>query len=230
MQVCIITLVANCVVVLGLKLGEGWQPTKDLKTRLDYAADMFRQGNIQKIVVTGRWTIWFDWLGIRPPVTESRAMKAYLVNKSVSADAIIVEPFSKDTIGNLFGLRRLFVHDPKMHFRVVCAANHEKRVRYLCDKIIPGHDITCAPLSSPDFDASVTQKEEEIFAEQKIVLEDIVARKLENPNYRIYSHPYYKNQQREVRRLVDQHPEILRHLVDAPNVVHDLMKHSGSSK
>lgn len=220
----------NCVVVLGFKLNESWLPTEDLKARLDYAVDMYRQGKVQKIVLTGRWTIWFDWLGIRPPVTESRAMKAYLIRKSVPADAIVVEPFSKDTIGNLFGLRRLFAHDPKMHFRVVCAANHEKRLRYLCGKIIPEHSVTYTPLSSPNFELSVVQNEEAIFKEQKIVIKDIVARKLKNQNYRVYSHPYYKNQERQVRRLVVEHPDILRHLADAPNVAYDLMKRSGSIK
>ncbi len=226
MQVCIITLVANYVIVLGFKLGEGWQLTKDLKTRLDYAAEMFGQSGVRKIVVSGRWSIWFDWLGIHPPITESRAMKSYLINRNVPADSIVVEPFSKDTIGNLFGLRRKFAHDQNVRYSIICAANHEERLRYLCDKIVPEYNIRYIPVQSPDFDSDVVQSEGKIFEEQKVAIDDIVTRKLNNPNYRMYTHPYYKNQKREVGQLLTLHPEILRHPIHAPSIAHDLMKSS----
>ena len=94
----------DLAVVLGTRFTQDYQLRQDLIDRLDRTAELYKQGRIKKILVSGRWTIWYDWLSITPPTTEAALMKQYLVAKGVSTRDITKESRSKDTIGNIYYL------------------------------------------------------------------------------------------------------------------------------
>lgn len=189
------------VVVLGLKLNENWQITDDMRIRLDYASDLYFKGLTTNILVSGRWSIWNDWLKIKPPITETRAMKNYLSELGVPKASILIENYSKDTIGNIFGLK-YFYPKPYKTIAIICAVQHIDRVKFLSQEILPSIEgITFLPVSAPNFDKDTTGKEEIMVVEQGEVVKELLAKRKKNPNYRIYSHPYYTKQAKMIQKI-----------------------------
>lgn len=218
----------DLVVVLALKLGPNWKLTPDLITRLDYAVTLYSQQKTKRILVTGRWSIWYSWLGIKPPITEAMAMKRYLVSKGVPKSHILTEQYSKDTVGNIFALKSILHNATYASVALICGEPHLQRVRMLCDTILSTtKNITYIPIPSPNFEQITTGDEQHILAEQKAILTDVIARRHHNPHYRIYSHPYYQRQARQVKQLKAVEPWILRvHPSLAPDLTDHLLNAS----
>lgn len=188
------------VVVLGLKLNENWQITDDLRVRLDYVSDLYFKGLTNNILVSGRWSIWNDWLKIKPPITESKAMKNYLYELGVPKSSILIENYSKDTIGNIFGINN-FYPKPYKTIAIICADQHLDRVKYLSREILSNIEgITFLPVSAPNFVEDTTGNEEFMIIEQREVVKELLDRRKENPNYSIYSHPYYTKQAKNIQK------------------------------
>ena len=79
----------NIAVVIGTRFTNKFELCQDLLDRLDKTYELYCQNKIKKIVVSGKWTIWYDWLDIVPPVTEAKAMKSYLVARGIAARDIL---------------------------------------------------------------------------------------------------------------------------------------------
>ena len=74
---------ADVGVVLGNKVERNGEPSLDLATRLDEAADLYRQGYFPTVIVSG---------GVGPGTyDEPVAMRAYLVRQGVPAAAIVLD-------------------------------------------------------------------------------------------------------------------------------------------
>jgi uncharacterized SAM-binding protein YcdF (DUF218 family) len=96
----------DLIIIPGLKLGLHWGMRKDLCSRLRVAAEFYQENPGLHIAVCGCWSIWFDWLGIHPPVTECKRMKTNLIRHGVEREDIVMESHSKDTPGNVYYLKR----------------------------------------------------------------------------------------------------------------------------
>jgi uncharacterized SAM-binding protein YcdF (DUF218 family) len=81
---------ADVIVVLGAAAYHG-RPSPILKARLDHALDLFRRNLAPRILTTGG-------AGGDPQFTESETGRAYLINRGVPSEAIILEPEGDSTV------------------------------------------------------------------------------------------------------------------------------------
>ena len=65
----------DLAVILGTRFDEHERLRQDLIDRLDRATELYKQGVIKKIMVSGKWSIGYDWLSITPQTTEAKLMK-----------------------------------------------------------------------------------------------------------------------------------------------------------
>lgn len=192
----------DLAVVLGLRFGAKWRLRKDLKNRLDKAAALYREGKFETILVSGKWTIWFDWLHIHPPITEARLMKSYLQKKGIPGANILMEANSKDTIGNVYYLKLLLKDFPQYNkLLVICADQHEKRIKYLFSRFFDSRfKVTYYPVTALHYDKSSLGSEEALLREQSEFLDDLRPGHEEDIIERLYSEPYYRRQAEAVEK------------------------------
>lgn len=199
----------DAVIVLALKLDQNWKLPDDLEARLDYAWALFLTKQTRRIVVSGKWSIWFDWLGITPPITEAEAMRNYLISKGIPESAVITETKSKDTIGNLVELSNLLDEELFKNISLICAEQHLDRVKFLSESFFDkSKTVTYIPVKSPHFEENTTGKEGDILAEQREVAAEIKYKLERIPGYQLYEHPYYARQARRVQQLIKANPQL----------------------
>lgn len=191
----------DLAVILGTRFDEQWQLRQDLIDRLDRACQLYTEGAFQKIMVSGKWTIWYDWLDITPPVTEAGLMKDYLIRHGVKSQDVVKEVYSKDTIGNIYYLRRYLQAHPKyQNILMICATQRVTRVKYLSSLIMPScnkldYELVDAPndvASSLGSEASILDGQREFFSH---VSGDVGA----YLSHKLYKSKYYTQQANEVR-------------------------------
>jgi uncharacterized SAM-binding protein YcdF (DUF218 family) len=162
---------------------------------------MYHSGEIQKIIVSGKWTIWYDWLDITPPTTEARLMKDYLVANGVGSRDILQETLSKDTIGNLYYSKQLLNKNRTSDSKIVivCATQRLDRVRFMTENLF-GDDyaVSYEVVDAPGDIASSLGTEEDIFAEQKKLI-SALTESFHKTKGSIYQLPYYTDQASAVR-------------------------------
>ncbi len=84
---------SDCIIVPGCKVTDV-TPSLSLRSRLDCALRLYQGGYADTIIVCGA-------LGETGSVTEARAMRNYLVNYGVPADAILLDENSFSTAQNM---------------------------------------------------------------------------------------------------------------------------------
>jgi uncharacterized SAM-binding protein YcdF (DUF218 family) len=195
-------------VVLGLRFGGRWGLRSDLKQMLNKAADLYRTGSIKTIVVSGRWTIWYDWLHIKPPVTEAMLMKRYLQKQGVPKDSIICESYSKDTVGNAYFVKVLTKKHPTFkRILVICALQRERRARFLFHKFFgDDYSVSFYPVYAQHDAQSSLGNEEKLLEEDKKLLEHVRAGHEEDIKQQLYSLPHYRKQ----AIAIESHPYLHR--------------------
>ena len=190
----------DVAIVLGTRFDENWGLRQDLLDRLDVVVQMYSRGEVKKIIVSGKWTIWYDWLQITPPTTESILMKNYLVERGVKHKDIIQEKKSKDTIGNLYYTRKI-LDDRQMfkHVVIICATERLERIRYISKHLLaPNYMIDYRTIDAPNDEASSLGAEKDIFIEQKRHIETIKS-SMSRSSLQLYRLPYYTLQARAVK-------------------------------
>lgn len=214
----------DVTVVLGLKLDRGWKLPEDLKTRLDYAGSVYKAGQTKKIVMSGGWSIWFDWLSITPPITESALMKEYLTKRDIPSEAVLIEEKSRDTIGNIHFLKPIIAAHGYTKISVLCAKPHLKRVKFLCEQFLD-NNITVAytAFETPRFPEGTTGDETQMLSDQASVVQDLKIISEYNPRYNIYSHSYYTDQAAQAQKLYQTHNFNGLNSYDMPNVINRLL-------
>ena len=188
----------DLIVVPALRLGPHWGLRRDLKKRLLRAVEMYKKGDAQHIIVLGRWTVWFDWLGVRPPVTESVRMKQFLVSHGVARQDVITEQHSKDTIGNAYYLKLYLQKRPQYKkLVVICAKQHEQRVRFLFEKFLgSSYALTYIPMTASKFGRDSTGTEAKLLREQRQLLKNVRPGHVEDFSHQLYNSKYYRDQAR----------------------------------
>lgn len=112
-------------IVLGAKIKEDASPAPALRSRLDRVLQLYEEGHIEKIIVTGGQ-------GSDEPVTESSAMQQYLIERGVMSEHILLESRSTSTYENL--VNASYVTEER-HVYIVSSDFHLKRARYLAEKV-----------------------------------------------------------------------------------------------
>lgn len=91
---------ADTIIVLGAQVYQDGSPSPALQRRLDLAYDLYGQGYAGAIITTGAQ-------GDNEPMPEGDAMRAYLIEKGVPAEAIHAETNSYNTVENLEGAKAI---------------------------------------------------------------------------------------------------------------------------
>lgn len=192
-------------VVLGVRFKGRWGLREDLRNRLDKVVDLYLRGSIKTIVVSGRWTIWYDWMHVKPPVTEAMRMKRYLQRRGVPENAIICESRSKDTVGNVYFVKLLTKKFPQLRsILVVCATQHEQRVRFLFHKFFSDkYAISFYTVHAKHYNQSSLGNERRLLEDEMKLLDSVRDGHEEDVRQYLYSMPYYRKQ----ALAVESHPD-----------------------
>ncbi len=188
----------DLTVVLGEHFGKHWGMRPDIQERLDETARLYKSGRIRTILVSDKWAIWYDWLHIKPPISEAVQMKNYLAEKGVPRRDIALERRSKDTIGNIY-YTKLFLrrHPEYKNILVICAATRAKRVTFLFHKFFgPDFPATFYPIVPKRASLSSLGSEPRLLKVQREFLKRVRPGHEEDLGGRLYSRPYYRRQAR----------------------------------
>lgn len=212
----IVITIYDAVAVLGSRPRDPktWKFQPHIYATLTRAAELYKDGQTSYIAVSGKWTLNFDVLHITQPFKECDAMANYLKLLGIADDYILREAESKDTISNLYYLKRQ-IFEPKnlkkLHF--ITAEGRVTRVKFLCDRIL-GPDyalsfegVAHAPEEISANEARTLDKQRAFLAPMK----DGDDAWLDN---KFYNDPYYKAVKQRVRERAAGEPFI--HLADPP--------------
>ena len=119
---------ADAIVVLGGRLNDDGTLRPVLRSRVEKAVELFKQGVAPVVIMSGKWT---DQLKKDPVKTEARAMKEYAEELWVPEHAILVEEQSQNTIGNAYYTKKILAKRAWKDIVVVTSDFHLKRSLYL---------------------------------------------------------------------------------------------------
>jgi uncharacterized SAM-binding protein YcdF (DUF218 family) len=192
---------SDIALILGIRFDKNWQLRDDLKNILDEAYRCYQEGTIKKIIVSGKWTIWYDWSGITPPITEAALMKQYLVTKGVRSQDIIREEKSKDTIGCLYySLLKIRKDLTIQHVTIISSTQRLKRIRFLTQKIFGNeYRVSFLHIDESNFNDNALGNEQAVHAEQESLLAHIEEGNHRMLRHRLYNSRYYTDQKRAVQ-------------------------------
>ncbi len=91
---------ADCALVLGAGVREDGTPSGVLQDRLDEALDVWREGKVRRILVSGDHA--------SPSYDEPNAMRVYLEARGVPASAIFMDHAGLDTYSSVWRARHVF--------------------------------------------------------------------------------------------------------------------------
>jgi uncharacterized SAM-binding protein YcdF (DUF218 family) len=119
------------VIVLGQELSNS-EIHDELQGRLEVGINLFNQKDIEYIILCGGNT------DIQAEKAESEAMKEFVSNKGIDPENILIEKYSKGTIGNAYFTRRLLCKKDLENFSdifVITSCYHTDRVEYIFSQV-----------------------------------------------------------------------------------------------
>jgi uncharacterized SAM-binding protein YcdF (DUF218 family) len=131
---------ADALVVLGGGLEPDFTLPAVARSRVERAVEAFEAGIAPRIILTGRCSLTAE----PGPVTEARAMADAAVGLGVPPDALLLEEVARDTLGNAYFVRELFLK-PRgwSSIRVVTSDFHLSRAAWCFRKILgPKYDFS----------------------------------------------------------------------------------------
>jgi|GEM_PF-1169314 uncharacterized SAM-binding protein YcdF (DUF218 family) len=129
----------DTAVILGSRPRDGktWRFPSHVYYSLDRAVELYNKKKISFITVSGKWTLNFDVLHITQPFTECEKMADYLLAKGIPDNAILRESESKDTISNIYYLKRQIFESKGLRSLLFIAAEPRlPRIEFLCQRIL----------------------------------------------------------------------------------------------
>lgn len=198
----------DAAVILGSRPVDGtvWELPAHVYQSLDRAVALYRQKTVHHIVVSGKWTINFDILGIRQPFTECDRMAEYLERHGIPPQAILREAESMDAISNLYYLKR-HIFEPKAFRRLlfIAAGPRLARIEFLSKRILgPGYSLEYDSIGPRP--GIPSESEARRSALQAAFLEPMRDGDDSWLDGRFYTGPYYDNVRTEVMRKADMEP------------------------
>ncbi len=191
----------DTIIVLAMQLDPQWNIRPDLQALLDMAVAAYHENPGAKIVVSGRWSIWYDWVEITPPITEAFAMKKYLLSRDIPAQDVLMENRSKDTVGNAYYSTRLLRTRPDCkNLLIISAKQHQERVKFLFRKFFgDDYNLDFAAIPSRNFKQYQLPKtkviedrsEAEVLQEQITLLHRVRTGEETDFSHQLYKSRYY---------------------------------------
>jgi len=118
---------ADVGIVLGAAVW-GERPSPGLSERLDYAYWLYHQGYVKALLVSGG-------LGEGKKVTEAQAMRTYLLEKGVPADAILIEDKARSTYENLLFSQQVMEKAHMKNALIISHDYHLARAKKMADSL-----------------------------------------------------------------------------------------------
>ena len=114
------------VIILGAGLRDGLVPTKLLSDRIDKAIKVYRHDPTPPILIPS------GGQGNDEKVSEAQAMKTYMVEKGISAEAIAMEDESKTTYENLINSKKIIKERGGGRYIAIVTSNYHvyRALRY----------------------------------------------------------------------------------------------------
>ncbi|HSX43348.1 MAG TPA: YdcF family protein [Candidatus Saccharimonadales bacterium] len=185
--------VYDAAIVLGSKPDvTSWRFPSHVYASLDKAAELWHEGAVGFIVLSGKWALSFETHTIIvQPYRECDEMAAYLLQKQVPASALLLEGESKDTISNLYYIKKTILRPKHLRKLLLITADFRlARIQYLVQKIFDTDcDITFQAVPSlPD---EVYPHEAQTFVRTKQFLAPMTAGDLAFLDDAFYDAEYY---------------------------------------
>ena len=137
---------AHAIVVLGV----GVRPDGSLpfiaRARVERAVELYRRQVAPRIIFTGKYGLIVH----EPPaLTEAEAMARYAQAMGVPREAMLIEDHSRDTLGNAYFTKRLFLQPNGWTvIRVITSDFHLSRSAWIFRKML-GAEYDCSFVSAP---------------------------------------------------------------------------------
>lgn len=149
---------------------ETWEFPKQIHQCLDTAKRLLEKGTAPYIITSGDRAIGLDNRGIKQPFRECDQMKKTLVEKGVPADKILVEGESRDTISNLYFIKKNYLIPTKAtSILFVVASFRVPRLKFLCKRILgDGYSISFKKIPAkmgPSYNEKRTKLIQSLFLE-----------------------------------------------------------------
>lgn len=154
----------DAIILLGTKPDTTtWRFPRQIYACLDKTASLYKTAVADMVIVSGNYALSFDRRGIKQPFRECDELARELQTRGVPAAAILREGESKDTIANLYYVKRLLAAPRGFrHLLFVVADFRVERLRYLCDKVF-GSDYAV------EF-ATIPAPPDEVYPEEALTL------------------------------------------------------------
>lgn len=162
--------------------------------RLDQAIKLHLLNLDSKIILCGKFSFLYG--KDRPPITEARKMREYLLEKGIDSKHILMEQFSKDTIGNAYYLKKYILKGRGYEKLIIITSRfHLERVKFIFNKFFNETKLEFVAVK----DLESGEKEKEIIKRQEYLLiktQDLLAKMKTGDGdfmkYRIYKTQFYK--------------------------------------
>lgn len=128
----------DATVVLGSQPDyRNWQFPSHTYKSLDRAIELLKQKIAQYIALSGNYALKFDYSNIKQPFRESDRQEQYLLSRGVPPEAILKEGESKDTLANLYYLKKLVFRPHNIKKILFVTTDFRvKRISFLCQKVL----------------------------------------------------------------------------------------------
>ncbi|MCC7075788.1 MAG: YdcF family protein [Acidimicrobiia bacterium] len=113
----------STAIVLGAGLRPGNRPSPYLERRLDAAAHLYREGKVERILVSGDTSDFHDEAGV---------MRRHLIEKGVPAHDIVLDSAGRDTYDSCWRARHVYGVEEAV---VVTQEYHLPRAVYTCREV-----------------------------------------------------------------------------------------------
>lgn len=125
------------LVVLGYPAGADGRPSPILKTRLDKAIELYRNGVAEKLIVTGA--------AVENEFVESEVMANYCIEQGIPKENIFVESSAKNTYENARMVRGMMHEHGYNNAIVVTSGFHKMRAEQFFSKQMGNFKVVPAP-------------------------------------------------------------------------------------
>lgn len=130
----------DCVIVCGCPAAEDGSPSRVMKTRVEKAVSLWRDGKAEKLIFSGA--------AVKNSYVEAEVMKGYAQALGVPDDAIITEPEAVSTYHNMKLVKPLMEKHGLKNCIVVTNSWHLRKAAHYADKF--GFDHVMCPAGEPE--------------------------------------------------------------------------------
>lgn len=125
----------DVLIVLGSLNSPSGELSDISKSRLDYCANIYQQGNL--ILCTGGWGDHFN----TSPTAHAFYAKQYLITKGIMEDAFLDYALSAHTVDDAVKIKPIIAKLENIKLTVITSNYHLSRVKLIFNEIIAGYSM-----------------------------------------------------------------------------------------